>query len=221
MQTTKKYYTLSEAAKFVDVSKHDKKELCTLINTAIGKIIAVPLFELSTDKTFIENVYCCVYAKPDLYIFVTYWKQFEFVCYNRYEYCDANEMERVNKQLNLAVPAGVGKPTEKKILDWCAYIVTLQNAYKTRNEENKEKIDKFVTNLKSLYPQGDIYSGQGVKDGILYFYKDGSGVIRKNKIEYKFSIYKGSGFVDERITLEPISPTLENFKKLSDNKFGN
>lgn len=108
------------------------------------------------------------------------------------------EMERPNK---------VGAPTKKKMDAWLYYLTERERRLGTIIAEKDNKIAEFLQQIND--------SGLDVE-----WFNDGlSGWIERNGLRYQFRIDKDTGYISKNIQLVAYSSELDDFIKLSDNKF--
>lgn len=103
-------------------------------------------------------------------------------------------------------PNNIGVLSTKKIERWVEYIQNLYNYLKKKDEEFENKINLFLEKIKNeniIWNDENKTSGKIIKNGICYSFEIINGsIIEKIEIDYK------------------LKASLELFKMLSDNKYG-
>lgn len=104
-------------------------------------------------------------------------------------------------------PNKIGKPTDKKLKEWANYLRAEREFLLNTLDSVKNKIEKHKAEFSAI-------------DGVR-FNNDGlSGEVVKNGIRLGFRIDKDSGYLSTNIEVYyAVGNTIENFLKLSDNKY--
>jgi len=109
-----------------------------------------------------------------------------------------------NIKENFTEQKKIGVLSTKKINDWVEYKQKVYLACKEKNEEKTNVVSSFLKSIE--------------KENVNWYYNKTQGEIIKNGIVFKFKIE--TGYVSTKIEIDyHVNDTLENFKKLADNKY--
>jgi hypothetical protein len=109
-----------------------------------------------------------------------------------------------NIKENFTEPKKIGVLSTKKINDWVEYQQKVYLACKEKNEEKSNVVSSFLKSIE--------------KEDVKWWDNKTQGEIIKNGIVFKFKIE--TGYVSTKIEIDyHVNYTLENFKKLADNKY--
>jgi len=105
----------------------------------------------------------------------------------------------------LVEPKNIGVLNKVKILNWINYYAALYELLKEKDAENTLKKSEFMRSIEGM--------------DVVYSQDKTTGRIIKNGIIFDFHIHEAYIGTYIKLELEHIDSTIENFLKLSDNKF--
>ena len=156
------------------------------------------------EKDYFEKVEIMLIHPLEINIhFDGYKKKWHMYCrkFNELKNITHNTIDACKQ--NLAEPKNIGVLNTIKIFNWINYYDSLYNLLKEKDAENASRKKAFMQSISGL----DVVYSQDGK----------AGKIKTNGIIFSFHIHETH--IDKYIELEHINSTIENFLKLSDNKF--
>lgn len=199
-------YSLSEALK-LNVNQYDRNRLETAEqeNKHINQFYPCHTFckvEKHDERYIVENIKH--YLDNDVckitIIYDKYKKKYRIWFEEKFN-IPYYKIETIIKSFK--APKNIGVLSTKKIQEWISYVQNIYLAIKSLNEQNSEKINKFLETIKS--------------EDVIWIENNKQGKIVKNGLVYTFSII--DGYIYENIEIHySIPKNFETFKMLSENK---